>query len=195
MNKLGAVILLLLASTASAAERLQAVQVAGLTVPGTPSVAKDLGFVDCADKYRYYECTRTKPLKVYGATTTSASVFIDGKDNFSAKSDSTDGPKISEVGPEKLSYKSIRLEFHLTEREILENALLADGWLKSGSGNSRAYFKEGVPATFSIHRSLTVISPIETSEANSQAARLKALAAGAAKASASSSSFIDDMKK
>jgi len=195
MKKLGAVFLLLLAGTTQAADRLQTVEISGLSAPGTPAMGKELGFTECTDKYRYYECKRGKPMVVYGATTTSASVFIDGKDNFSTKSDSREGPKVSDVSPEQLSYRSIRLDFHLTEREILEHALLADGWLKSGTGNSRDYFKEGVPATFSIHRSLTVFSPMDIAEVNRQITALKEKAGEAAKASASSNSFIDAMKK
>lgn len=195
MKRLGAVLLLLLAGGASAADRLQTVQVSGLSVPGTPAIGKALGFTACEDKFRYYECKRSKPLVVYGATADSASVFIDGKDNFSIMGDSTEAPKVSEVPQEKLSYRSIRLNFHITEREAFENALVADGWLKDGSGNSRTYFKEGIPAAFNIHRSLTSLTPVDLSEVQSQIAGLKAKAAGAAKASANSSSFIDAMKE
>ncbi|MDD2109299.1 hypothetical protein [Pseudomonas asiatica] len=195
MKKLGTVILLLLAGSATAADRLQAVQVAGLTVPGTPAMGKALGFTACEDKYSYYECKRNKPLLVYGAAADSASVFIDGKDNFSITDDTTTAPKVSEVPQEKLSYRSIRLNFDVTERETLENALKADGWLKAGSGNSRSYFKEGVPAAFKIHRSLTSLTPVDLSEVQSQVAKLKGKAAEAAKASTSSSSFIDAMQK
>lgn len=195
MKKLGAVFLLVLAGSAYAADRLQTVKVSGLAVPGTPAMGKELGFTDCTDKYRYYECKRTKPIVVYGATADTASVFFNGKDNFSTKNDSSDGPKVSDVPPDKLSYSSIRLDFHITEREILERSLLADGWLKSGTGNSRAYFKEGVPATFSIHRSLTLLSPVDLAEVTSQITELKTKAAEAAKATDSSSSFIDAMKK
>lgn len=195
MKIIGAVFLSVLVGSTHAADRLQTVQVAGLSVPGTPATGKELGFTDCVDKYSYYECKRTKPTVIYGAKASTASVFIDGKDNFSTNNNVSSGPKVSDVAPDKLSYKSIRLDFHITERELLENALVADGWLKSGTGNSRAYFKEGVPATFSIHRSLTQLSPMDLAEVNSQVVELKAKAAEAAKASANATSFIDAMKK
>lgn len=195
MKKLGAVVVLLLAGVAHAEERLQTAQVAGLSVPGTPAIGKELGFTQCEDKYSYYECKRNKPTVIYGAKADSASVFFNGKDNFSSKTDSRTEPKISTVAPEKLSYRSIRLDFHLTEREVLEQALLADGWLKGGAGNSRTYYKEGVAATFSFHRSLATLEPVGLTEVKTQIDALKAKAAEAAKAEVSSSSFIESMKK
>lgn len=195
MKKLGAVVVLLLAGVAHAEERLQTVQVAGLSVPGTPAIGKELGFTQCEDKYSYYECKRNKPTVIYGAKADSASVFFNGKDNFSSKTDSRTEPKISTVPPEKLSYSSIRLDFHLTEREVLEQALLADGWLKVGSGNSRIYYKQGVAAAFSIHRSLVSIEPVGLTEVKAQIDTLKAKAAEATKAESASTSFIDAMKK
>jgi hypothetical protein len=195
MKKLGAVLLFALTGTVNAADRLQTVLVSGLSVPGTPTIAKELGFTECADKYRYYECKRIKPVAVYGATADTASVFFNGKDNFSTKPDSSDGPKVSEVPPEKLSYSSIRLDFHLTEREKLEKALIADGWLRTGTGNSREYFKQGVAATFSIHRSLTMLSPVDLGEVEKQISVLKKKAAETEKTDASTGSFIEAMKK
>lgn len=195
MKKLGAVVVLLLAGVAHAEERLQTIQVAGLSVPGTPAIGKKLGFTQCEDKYSYYECKRNKPTVIYGAKADSASVFFNGNDNFSSEPNSGSGPKISTVPPEKLSYREIRLDFHLTERDVLEQALLADGWLKGGSGNSRTYYKQGVAAAFSIHRSLVSIEPVGLTEVKAQIDTLKAKAAEAAKAEASSSSFIESMKK
>lgn len=195
MKKLGAVFTLVLAGTVNAADRLHTVLVSGLSVPGTPTIAKELGFTECVDKYRYYECKRIKPVVVYGATADTASVFFNGKDNFSTRPDSSDGPKVSDVPPENLSYSSIRLDFHLTEREKLETSLIADGWLRAGTGNSREYFKQGVAATFSIHRSLTTLSPVDLGEVEKQISVLKEKAAETEKADASTGSFINAMKK
>lgn len=195
MNKLGAVFLMLLAGATQAADRLQTVQVSGLSIPGTPAIGKELGFTECADKYDSYECKRSRPTVIYGAKANAASVSLNGKDNFSPLIDSFNGPKVSDVEPDKLTYRSIRLDFHLTEREILERALLADGWLKSGTATSYEYFKDGVAATFSFRRSGTSLSPMDIAEVNKQISVLRAKAAEAAKASASSSSFIETMKK
>ncbi|MDR9749844.1 hypothetical protein RG836_00155 [Pseudomonas sp. SZMC_28357] len=195
MKRIGPIFLLLAATSITAGGRLQPVEVAGLSVPGTPDIGRAMGFTECVDKYSYYECKRSKQTIVYGAKADSASIFFDGKDNFSTKVNSSDGPKVAEVPPEKLSYRSVRLEFPLTEREVFENALLADGWLKSGAGNSREYFKEGIPATFKIHRSLTTLNPADLSEVNSQLADLKKKSAEATKAASNSTSFIDAMKK
>jgi len=195
MKKLGAFVFLLLAGVAHAEERLQTVKIEGLSVPGTPAIGKEIGFTQCEDKYSYYECKRNKPTVIFGVKANSASVFFNGNDNFSSKSNSGSGPKITTVPSENLSYRDIRLDFHLTERDELERALLADGWLKGGSGNSRIYYKDGVAAAFSIHRSLVSIEPVGLTEVKAQIDTLKAKAAEAAKSESASTSFIDAMKK
>lgn len=195
MNKFGAMVLLLLAGTAHAADRLQTVQVSGLSVPGTPAIAKEQHFTDCAANYDKYECKRTTVTKFYGATAERAFLSIDGKDNFSIDGGSSIAPKISDVPPERLTYRSIRMDFHLLDREALERALLADGWLKSGSLNTYEYLKEGVGASIKMHRSSTTLTPKAVTEVNQQIAGLKAKAAEATKANNASVSFIDQMKK
>lgn len=195
MKKLGVLAVLLLVGVVHAAERLQTVQVAGLLVPGTPAIGKELGFTRCEDKYSYYECKRNKPTVIYGAKANSASVFFNGNDNFSSKSNSGSGPKVSTVPPENLSYREIRLDFHLTERDVLEQALLAEGWLRSGSGNSRTYYKQGVAAAFDIHRSLVSIKPVGLAEVEAEIDALKEKSAEAAKSESASTSFVEAMKK
>lgn len=195
MNKLGAVILLLLAGGAHAADQLQTVEVSGLSVPGTPALAKQQHFTECTDSYDKFECRRTTKTKFYGAVADRALLSIDGRDNFSINGGSSIAPKVSDVSPEKLSYRSIRLDFHLTERETLEKALRADGWLKSGSMNTYQFFKEGVAATVKMHRSSTTLTPVDLAEVNQQIAGLKAKATDTAKAESASNSFIENMKK
>ncbi|PTT96800.1 hypothetical protein DBR45_41885 [Pseudomonas sp. HMWF031] len=195
MNKLGAAILFLLAGGAHATDQLQTIEVSGLSVPGTPALAKQQHFTECTDGYDKFECRRTTQTKFYGAVADRALLSIDGRDNFSKKGGSSIAPKVSDVPPEKLSYRSIRLDFNLSEREKLEKALRADGWLKSGSMNTYEFVKEGVAASVKMHRSSTTLTPTDLTEVNQQIAGLKAKAAEAAKAESSSSAFIDEMKK
>lgn len=187
--------LALVSQTALSDARLQPTTIDGLTVPGTPAIGKSLGFTDCSDSSDYFRCVRTVPTTFYGAKASSATVFFDGKDNFALNSSSNSGPKVSGLAADRLSYRSVRLDFDLEQKEILDKALLADGWLKEVQGNSRDYYKAGVGASVGFFRSTASLSAISPVEATSKYNALKAKSAAAEKAASSSQSFIDSMKK
>ncbi|VVN81133.1 hypothetical protein [Pseudomonas fluorescens] len=195
MKKIFALALMLASQNALSEARLEPTTIDGLTVPGTPAVGKSLGFTDCSDGSEYYRCVRTIPTTLYGARATSAVVFFDGKDNFAAKPSSSTGPKVSGLNPDKLSYRGVRLDFDLEQKEKLDKALLADGWVKEVQGNSRDYYKSGVGASVGLFRSTASLNPIAPSEATSKFNAIKAKSAEAEKAASSSQSFIDSMKK
>ncbi len=195
MKKLGAIILFAIAGTAVASDRLEPTTVEGLTVPGTPTIGKSLGFTDCTNGYDNFRCIRTAPTTLYGAKASKATIFFDGKDNFAVKPPSGSGPKLSDTPTEKLSYREVRLDFDLEEKEKLDKALLAEGWAKEVQGNSRNYYKAGVGASLGFFRSTASLNPISPSEATSKFNALKAKTSEAEKAASSSQSFIDSMKK
>ncbi|VVO19018.1 hypothetical protein PS833_04048 [Pseudomonas fluorescens] len=85
-------------------------------------------------------------------------------------------PKITDVALEKLTYRSIRLEFQPEEREALEKALRADGWFAVGNEKRREFYKEGIPATFRVGGAYTTLSPVDISEVSKRASRLEAKA-------------------
>ncbi|VVO93452.1 hypothetical protein PS903_02401 [Pseudomonas fluorescens] len=174
MNKLGAIFLLLVAGTSHAAERLTTVQVSGLSVPGTQALGKAQGFTECVDFYNYLSCTHNKPMEVYGATASSAEITLDVTDNFSSVADPMGGAKISGVPRDKLTYRSIRLEFQPEEREALEKALRADGWFAVGSAKRLEFYKEGVPATFRVNNAYITLSPVDINEVSKRVSRLDA---------------------
>ncbi|WP_150799442.1 hypothetical protein [Pseudomonas fluorescens] len=176
MNKLGAIFLLLVAGTAHSAERLTTVQVSGLFVPGSQALGKAQGFTECVDFQNYLSCTRSKPMVVFGATASSAEITLDVTDNFSIEADPMGSPKITDVALEKLTYRSIRLEFQPEEREALEKALRADGWFAVGNEKRREFYKEGIPATFRVGGAYTTLSPVDISEVSKRASRLEAKA-------------------
>jgi hypothetical protein len=146
INKLAAIFLLLVAGTAQSAERLTTVQVSGLFVPGTQTLGKTLGFTECVDFFNYLSCTRSKPIDIFGATASSAEITLDVTDNFSSEADPMGGANIAGVALEKLTYRSIRLEFQPEEREALEKALRTDGWFAVGNEKCLEFYKEGIPA-------------------------------------------------
>lgn len=174
MNKLGAIFLLLVAGTAHAAERLTTVQVSGLSVPGTQALGKAQGFTECVDFFNYLSCTRSKPMDIFGATASSAEITLDVTDNFSSVADPMGGAKISDVPRDKLTYRSIRLEFQPKEREALEKALRADGWFAVGSEKRLEFYKEGVPATFRVNSAYITLSPVDINEVSKRVSRLEA---------------------
>ena len=174
MNKLGAIFLLLVAGTAHAAERLTTVQVSGLSVPGTQALGKAQGFTECVDFYNYLSCTHNKPMEVYGATASSAEITLDVTDNFSSVADPMGGAKISSVPRDKLTYRSIRLEFQPEEREALEKALRVDGWFAVGNEKRLEFYKVGIPATFRVGSAYTTLSPVDIDEVRKMASRLDA---------------------
>ncbi|VVN29421.1 hypothetical protein PS862_01484 [Pseudomonas fluorescens] len=174
MNKLGAIFLLLVAGTAHSAERLTTVQVAGLSVPGTQALGKAQGFTECVDYYNYLSCTHNKPMVVFGATASSAEITLDVTDNFSSEADPMGSPKITGVALEKLTYRSIRLEFQPQERQALEKALRADGWFAVGSDKRVEFYKEGVPATFRVNSAYITLSPVDINEVSKRVSRLEA---------------------
>jgi hypothetical protein len=174
MNKLAAIFLLLVAGIAQSAERLTTVQVSGLFVPGTQTLGKALGFTECVDFFNYLSCTRSKPMDIFGATASSAEITLDVTDNFSSEADPMGGAKIAGVALEKLTYRSIRLEFQPKEREALEKALRADGWFAVGNEKRREFYKEGIPATFRIGGAYTTLSPVDINEVRKMASRLEA---------------------
>ena len=173
MNKLGAIFLLLVAGSVHSAERLKTVQVSGLSVPGTQALGKAQGFTECVDFYNYLSCTHNKPMEVYGATASSAEITLDVTDNFSSVADPMGGAKISDVPRDKLTYRSIRLEFQPEEREALEKALRADGWFAVGSAKRLEFYKEGVPATFRVNNAYITLSPVDINEVSKRVSRLK----------------------
>jgi hypothetical protein len=185
MNKLGAIFLLLVAGTAHSAERLTTVQVSGLSVPGTQALGKAQGFTECVDFYNYLSCTRSQPMVIFGATASSAEITLDVTDNFSSEADPMGGANISNVALEKLTYRSIRLEFQPKERQALEKALRADGWFAVGSEKRLEFYKEGVPATFRVNSAYITLSPVDINEVSKRASRLEA---GATHSSVTSSS-------
>ena len=75
---------------------------------------------------------------------------------------------------EKLTYRSIRLEFEPKEREALEKALLSDGWFAVGNEKRLEFYKVGIPATFRVGSAYTTLSPVDISEVNKRASRLEA---------------------
>ncbi|VVO38564.1 hypothetical protein [Pseudomonas fluorescens] len=175
MNKLGAIFLLLVAGTAHSAERLTTVQVSGLSVPGTQALGKAQGFTECVDFYNYLSCSHGgKPMEVYGATASSAEITLDVTDNFSSEADPMGGPNISGVPQEKLTYRSIRLEFQPQERVALEKALRADGWFAVGAAKRLEFYKEGVPATFRVNNAYITLSPVDINEVSKRVSRLEA---------------------
>jgi hypothetical protein len=174
MNKLGAILLLLVAGTAHSAERLSTVQVSGLSVPGTQALGKAQGFTECVDYFNYLSCTRSQPMVVFGATASSAEITLDVTDNFSSEADPMGGAKITGVALDKLTYRSIRLEFEPKERDALEKALRADGWFAVGNAKRLEFYKEGVPATFRVNSAYITLSPININEVSKRASRLEA---------------------
>ncbi|MDQ0121954.1 hypothetical protein J2W17_000899 [Pseudomonas lini] len=174
MNKLGAIFLLLVAGTAHGAERLTTVQVSGLSVPGTQALGKAQGFTECVDYYNYLSCTHNKPMEIYGATASSAEITLDVTDNFSSVADPMGGANISSVPRDKLTYRSIRLEFQPQEREALEKALRADGWFAVGSAKRLEFYKQGVPATFRVNNAYITLSPVDIDEVSKRVSRLDA---------------------
>lgn len=174
MNKLGAIFLLLVAGTAHSAERLSTVQVSGLSVPGTQALGKAQGFMECVDYFNYLSCTRSQPMVVFGATASSAEITLDVTDNFSSEADPMGGAKITGVALDKLTYRSIRLEFEPKERDALEKALRADGWFAVGNAKRLEFYKEGVPATFRVNSAYITLSPININEVSKRASRLEA---------------------
>ncbi|OPK08702.1 hypothetical protein [Pseudomonas sp. VI4.1] len=174
MNKLAAIFLLLVAGTVQSAERLTTVQVSGLFVPGTQTLGKSLGFTECVDFFNYLSCTRNKPMDIFGATASSAEITLDVTDNFSSEADPMGGGKIAGVALEKLTYRSIRMEFEPEEREALEKALLSDGWFAVGNEKRLEFYKVGVPATFRVGSAYTTLSPVDINEVKKMASRLEA---------------------
>ncbi|VVM60780.1 hypothetical protein PS862_03893 [Pseudomonas fluorescens] len=176
MTKMGAIFLLLVAGTAHSAERLTSVQVSGLFVPGSQALGQAQGFTECIDFQNYLSCTRSKPMVVFGATASSAEITLDVTDNFSSEADPMGSPKIMGVAPERLTYRSIRLEFQPQEREALEKALRADGWFAIGNDKRLEFYKVGIPATFRIGGAYTTLSPVDINEVSKRASRLEAKA-------------------
>lgn len=174
MNKLGAIFLLLVAGTAHSTDRLTTVQVSGLSVPGTQALGKAQGFTECVDFQNYLSCTRSKPMDIFGATASSAEITLDVTDNFSSVADPMGSPKIAGVALEKLTYRSIRLEFQPEEREALEKALRADGWFAVGNVKRLEFYKEGIPATFRVGGAYTTLSPVDINEVRKMSSRLEA---------------------
>ncbi|VVO19901.1 hypothetical protein PS712_04147 [Pseudomonas fluorescens] len=195
MKKIFALALMLVSHAALSDARLEPTTIDGLTVPGTPAIGKALGFTDCSDSYDSFRCVRVIPTTFYGAKANTADVFFTGKDNFALKSSSNSGPKVSGLSPDRLSYRGIRLDFDLEQKEKLDKALLADGWVKEIQGNSRDYYKSGVGVSVGFFRSTANLNPISPSEATSKYNALKAKTAEAEKAASNSQSFIDSMKK
>ena len=173
MNKLAAIFLLLVAGTAQSAERLTTVQISGLFVPGTQTLGKAQGFTECVDFFNYLSCTRSKPMDIFGATASSAEITLDVTDNFSSEADPMGGAKIAGVALEKLTYRSIRMEFEPKEREALEKALLSDGWFAVGNEKRLEFYKVGVPATFRVGSAYTTLSPVDINEVRKMASRLE----------------------
>jgi len=173
MNKLSAILLLLMTGAAHAADRLTTVQVSGLFVPGTQALGKAQGFTECVDFFNYLSCTRSKPMEVFGATASSAEISLDVTDNFSSDADPMGGAKIAGVALEKLTYRSIRLEFQPEERAALEKALLSDGWFAVGNEKHLEFYKVGIPATFRVGSAYTTLSPVDISEVSKRASSLK----------------------
>jgi hypothetical protein len=174
MNKLAAIFFLLVAGTAQSAERLTTVQISGLFVPGTQTLGKAQGFTECVDFFNYLSCTRSKPMDIFGATASSAEITLDVTDNFSSEADPMGGAKIAGVALEKLTYRSIRLEFQPKEREALEKALRTDGWFAVGNEKRLEFYKEGIPATFRVGGAYTTLSPVDINEVRKMASRQEA---------------------
>lgn len=195
MKKISAVFFMLLATNAVATDRLETAQVDGLYVPGTPALAKQQGFTNCSESYDKFECAHSGKLKFFGETAERATLSIDGKQNFSTSGGSSIAPKVSTVPTDQLSYRDIRIDFHLIEREALKEKLLADGWLKSGSMNNVEFVKHGTGAVIKFQRSGTTLSPRSVQEVNQQYADLKAKAADQEKSKSAATSFIENMKQ
>ncbi|WP_338921412.1 hypothetical protein V0M98_01250 [Pseudomonas silesiensis] len=107
-------------------------------------------------------------------TASSAEITLDVTDNFSSVADPMGSPKIAGVALEKLTYRSIRLEFQPEEREALEKALRADGWFAVGNVKRLEFYKEGIPATFRVGGAYTTLSPVDINEVRKMSSRLEA---------------------
>lgn len=191
MKRLGAIFILTLLGTAQAQDRLSSIEVYGLQTLGTPAIAKAAGFNDCKDNYSSYVCTSTKPVAIAGVKAESASVYLDGSDNFSPTKRASNR-KVTDFPAEKLTYSGVSLKFN--DRQVLINALAADGWLEVSEGRTRTYYKDGVAAIISINRYNVSLEPRTLQDATKRLAELKAQQASKLNAESKSASFIDAMK-
>lgn len=191
MKRLGAVLILTLLGTAHAQDRLSTIEVYGLRLPGTTSIAKAAGFNHCTENYSNYVCTSTKPVVIAGVQAESASVYLDGSDNFSSTS-KVSNRKVTDFPPEKLTYRGVSLKFN--DRQRLKEALAADGWFEVSEGRTYTFYKDGVAAVISINRYSILLEPRLLQDVTKRLADLKALHESKLKAESTSTSFIDAMK-
>lgn len=195
MKYVGAAALALVFSQAVHAENVEPIEIEGLTLLGTPATAKAMGFTECKDNSDYYLCVRTKPTKVFGAVAKKAEVFIDGKNNRAAQTSSNTGPKVSDLTPDRLSYRGVRFEFDMEQRGIFMENLVKAGWLESVSLNRREYFKPGVNASVSMYKFNAVLGPETPTVVSRKVEALQKITEAKAASESNSSSFIDSMKK
>lgn len=195
MKYVGAAVLALVCSQAVYAENVEPIEIEGLSLLGTPATAKAMGFTDCKDKYDYYLCSRTIPTKVFGAKPKTIDVRIDGKNNSAVETSSFAGPKVSDLTPDKLSYRGVNLSFDLEERTTFEQNLLKAGWLRTGSLNTRNFYKPGVNASVKIYKFNAVMGPEAPAVVAKSVEGLEKKAEAKAASDSSSNSFIDSMKK
>lgn len=189
------VVLCLAAGTAVGEGVIQPTVVEGLTLLGTPATAKSLGFTKCENNYDYYLCSRNKSTKFFGTTPSNVEILINGKDNYLPDQSTSSGPKLSEVSPDKLSYRGVRMQYDLEEREKLTTFLLGNGWLKSGTLNSSEYFKSGVNASIKIHKFSVTVEPQEESKVEKTVVSLKRSSEVKKTSEDQNNSFIDSMRE
>jgi len=195
MKCLKIALVLCLAGSAVAGESTQQNVVEGLTLLGSPATAKSMGFTKCEDKYDHYLCSRTTSTIFFGTKPSRVEILINGKDNYLPEQSTSNGPKVSEVSPDKLSYRGIRMQYDLEEREKLTTFLLKHDWLKSGSFNNTEYFKSGINASIKIQKFSVSLLPKEESEVEKNVLSLKNSSEVKKTSEEQSNSFIDSMKE
>jgi hypothetical protein len=188
-------LVLCLAGHAVAGDSIQPTVIEGLTLLGSPATAKSMGFTKCENNYNYYLCSRTKATRFFGTTPSKVEILINGKDNYLPEESTSNGPTLSEVSPDKLSYRGVRMQYDLEEREKLTAFLLNNGWLKSGSLNNTEYFKSGINASIKIQKFSVTLRPQEESEVEKTVSALTDSSEVKKTSEDQSASFIDSMKE
>lgn len=132
-----------------------------------------------------------KPVAIAGVRAESATVYFDGSDNFSPTNRGS-SRKVTDFPAEKLTYGGVSLKFN--DRQVLMDALSADGWLEVSEGRTRTYYKDGIAAVFSINRYNISLEPRALQDVTKRLGDLKAQQVSKLKAESTSASFIDAMK-
>jgi hypothetical protein len=185
-------ILLLAACSVQAADKLSTVSVYGLSVPGTPTTAKESGFTKCEDSKTYYLCFREKKTVIAGVAARKAAIAISGADSFSESGGEELSKKVTDFSSADLSYRRVEMTFS-SNRE-LEDALRSDGWLKSVIYENE-YYKEGIAATFAFYKTYVALEPRHIYRVNGQVDMAKGQFVENTQSESKAKSFIDSMKK